>query len=84
MERELFTWDGWDGDPDCLIFHNPRLIVDIGDFPMGTVFDSAAIVQNSKDEDGKCVDYGILEFYNPNGDVVATFKLHMKVGERIN
>lgn len=85
MERELFTWDGWDGEPECMIFYNPRLKIDIDPFPMGTIFNSAAIVQNKVDkETGQTLDYGILEFHDADGNAVASFKLHIKVAERIS
>lgn len=72
MESELFTYDGWDGDPECMIYYQPLLTVDIGAYPMGTRFDSACI----------CHDKGILEFYGDSGEIPAVrFRLHYRVGE---
>lgn len=75
MERELFSWTGWDGEPECMFFYEPILKVQIGDFPVGTKFNSACILQNDTSN--------ILEFYNEGKDV-ATFEIHMTVGKRIN
>lgn len=76
MERELFDYDGWDGDPECMIFYSPTLKVQIGTYAPGTKFQSAAITQLEKE------DYGKLEFYEEE-KVVATFKLHYRVGEEL-
>jgi len=44
MERELFTWSGWDQhDTACLSFTGVELVRQIGQFPPGTKFDGAYI-----------------------------------------
>lgn len=78
MERELFSWTGWDGDMECMTFYNPTLKQQIGNFPAGTKFKLANLMW----------DKGILQFCNygePKGDmipneVVGEFKVHLKVG----
>lgn len=76
MERDLFSWSGWDGDPECMIFYNPVLKVPIGDFDPGYTFSSAAIVQNHP-KDGK----NYLEFYDDSnsGKPVAKFWIGIKI-----
>lgn len=74
IEQELFSWGGWDGEPECMVFYQPRLVVDIAEFPMGTVFESATIVQT---EEGAIVEFS-------NGDTpIAKFRLHYRIGERL-
>lgn len=42
MERELFTWSGWDQqDVGMLSFSGVKLVKQIGQFPPGTEFDGA-------------------------------------------
>ena len=85
METELFSWDGWDGDHECMVFYNVTLKVPVGDIPAGTKFDSAVINHTNE---GK----GVLQLNNYGeekdgvGEVnlVAEFRLHIKVGERIS
>jgi hypothetical protein len=45
IETELFDWDGWDGEPECMTFYNPVLKVDIGKWSAGSQFDYAIIQQ---------------------------------------
>ncbi len=54
MENQLFSWNGWDGDMECMIFYNPILKVQIGKHTAGTKFDSAVVM----------FDKGILQFTN--------------------
>jgi hypothetical protein len=73
VERELFSWDEWDGvDECCYMFYNPVLKVKMGLFPVGTEFNTAVL------------DYqnGTLEFSSFNTDTrkteaIAKFKLHL-------
>lgn len=73
MERQLFTWTGWDGDMSSMIFYNPVLIKEVGKFPVGTKFSSAALSYES----------GKLEFYDEACSVLATYQLHLSVGQEI-
>lgn len=43
IENSLFTWDGWDGDHECMVFYEVELTRDIGEFKKGTKFNSAII-----------------------------------------
>lgn len=72
MERDLFSWSGWDGDSECMIFYNPVLKVPIGDFEVGHTFASASIVQ--MDELGN-----YLEFYDKEGHAVAKFAITIEI-----
>lgn len=88
MERELFDWSGWDGEPDCMTFYEVVLKVSVGEFPAGTKFDGAIIMHHEGS--------GALQFYNLGPEkteghtnrreiiVVAEFKLHYRVGNRID
>lgn len=44
LETQLFSWDGWDGDQECMTFYDPILKVQIGKHPPGTKFDCATIL----------------------------------------
>ena len=81
MEHELFTWTGWDGDEECMIFYSPVLVIPIDEFPVGTKFDGASITQYK-------YSYGVLQFFNKDKNgilkLVAQFSLHYKIGGRIN
>lgn len=90
MERELFSWTGWDGDSECMVFYDPVLKVQIGEYPPGTKFDSASVLVN---QDGS--ESGVLQFHNKGKpfkegkatgweiDLVAEFRLHYRIGEKI-
>lgn len=87
MEQELFCWKGWDGDQECMSFYNVELKQAIGEFSAGTQFSGAQISFVPEE-----LNYGILQFYNEGKeleggvteiDVVAEFKLHYRVGDRI-
>lgn len=54
LECQLFSWDGWDGDHECMTFYDPILKVQIGKFPAGTKFDFATIL----------FDKGVLQLGN--------------------
>jgi len=82
LETQLFSWDGWDGDHECMIFYNPILKVQIGKHPPGTKFDHATIL----------FDKSILQLSN-NGPMVnnlarviynAEYKLKLTIGETIS
>ncbi len=75
LETQLFSWDGWDGDHECMIFYKPILKVQIGKYPPGTKFDSATIL----------FDKSILQFYDATGEKpLAEYKLNLTVGETIS
>lgn len=44
LENQLFTWEGWDGDQEMMIFYGATLVVPIGVHPVGTRFDHATIL----------------------------------------
>jgi hypothetical protein len=71
MERELFDWDGWDGDHDAMIFYNVILKQDIGEYKAGQTFNSA------------CINFekGQLSFYDSDvgGTELARFQLKLQV-----
>lgn len=74
MEKELFEWDNWDSDIFAFIFYNCRLKVAIGEYPVGTFFDSARL----DFENGK------LGFYDVNAvEPMAEFSLKLVVGEKV-
>lgn len=76
MERELFSWTGWDGDPECMIFYNPVLLQDIGGFKKGTKFSTACIQQPESLP-------GILQLHNDEGNLLTEFELHLQVGKQL-
>ena len=99
MERELFSWKGWDGEPECMTFYDVVLKKQIGEFPPGTKFDGATILVKDGDGDDSSSSLGILQFYDLGEErrfspddprswretiVKAEFKLHYTVGERIS
>jgi len=43
MERELFDWDSCDGDTECMTFYDVVLKVPVGEYGVGTRFDSAIV-----------------------------------------
>ena len=74
LETQLFSWDEWDWDHECMVFYKPILKVQIGKYPPGTKFDSAALF-----------DKGILQFYDATGKKpLAEYKLKLTVGETIS
>ena len=79
MEKELFNWTAWDGEPDCMTFYNVTLKVSIGKYPAYCTFDSAVIQQN----DGK----GYLQLYDYLEDgklkLMGQYELHYRVGDEI-
>lgn len=85
MEDELFTWEGWDGDPDCMSFYGAVLKKPIGEYPVGTKFDQVNILH--KEEGG-----GVLQICEYTEGVhglgglklVAEYNLHYTVGEKVN
>lgn len=50
LESQLFTWEYWDEcGPGIFMFYNVSLIVDIGQFKLGTMLKTATInMKNSK------------------------------------
>ena len=82
MEQDLFDWDGWDGDPECMQFYHTKLKVAIGEFPIGTEFPTICILQNSNKGSG------VLQLYNEEdceiGQPTAEFKLTYLVGEKLD
>lgn len=86
MEKQLFDWDGWDGDQECMTFYNPVLKVRIGKHSVGIKFDSATILfAKSKLQ---LQNYGpeIVEGHNCRREVVYTaeYDLKLSVGSVIN
>lgn len=86
IEQELFSWEGWDGDQECMIFYDVVLKVDIGNHKAGAAFDSATILSNNNPE-----DYAVLQLSNkgkregnfaPN-ILRGQYKLHYRVGDEI-
>lgn len=73
MEKQLFDWNKWNGDHDCMIFYNPVLKIQIGKYPSGTKFDSAIIMIEP--------EKGILQFYNKSGPEVKGFSPTESVAE---
>jgi hypothetical protein len=74
MEKDLFSYSGWDGDQECMIFYDPVLKVPIGEFEPGQSFGSAAIIQSHP------VDReSYLEFYNDGEFPVAKFLIGIKI-----
>lgn len=87
MEKELFNWDEWDGEPECMTFYNIELKKPIGKFPEGTKFNSATILQGGSIVGGVLQLTNLSNTKNPDGGiplvVMGQFKLHYKVGEEI-
>jgi hypothetical protein len=87
LECQLFSWTGWDGDPECLTFYEPILKVQIGKYPPGTKFDLATIL----------FDKSLLQFDNTgewevdekgrkthaDNIPMGVYKLNLSVGEEI-
>lgn len=71
METELFAWDHMYECDGFTVYYNPRLLVDIDCFPMGKIFHEAHIS-----------DSGRLSFWDSRQQV-AEFKIHIRVGKRI-
>jgi hypothetical protein len=66
MERELFDWEQWDGDLECMTFYKVILKQPMGIFKPGMSFDSASLSW----------DTGILHlFYNKT--LAGEFKLQL-------
>ncbi len=85
LEQELFTWSGWDGDPECMIFYDATLIVPIGKFPVGTKFDWA-IISVGKDDDTvlQLNDKGEEDEQGCAPNIVrGEYKLHYRIGETV-
>lgn len=86
MEQELFDWDGWDGDPECMIFYNAVLKVSVGKYATGTKFDSALIMQSAGNSE--LLNGGILQLCDyedtQNGRrviVKGEYSLHYRIGD---
>ena len=75
LETQLFNWDGWDGDHECMTYYNPILKVQIGKHPPGTKFDSATIL----------FDKGVLQLanhgpmVNGHGEVIPAGEYNLKL-----
>lgn len=82
LETQIFDWDGWDGDHDCMIFYKVKLKVPVGKFPVGTKFDTATIL----------FDKSILQLCNhePVNEkfgktrIEGEYRLKLSVGEPIS
>lgn len=79
MEDELFSYEGWDGELECLILYKPVLKIKIGDFEPGTKFSLATIMIR----DG----YKFMQLDNTDDEGKSVFskafKLHYVVGEEV-
>lgn len=73
MEKELFDWDGWDGDPECMTFYKVVLKKPIGEHPIGAEFSCATIL----------MEQGIVQLYDEAGSLVDEYRLYFTVGERV-
>lgn len=74
METQIFDWEEWDGDSECMIFYNCTMKVDIGGYAsIGDKFDCIQI-DNVK---------GVMSIQN-GGESEFSFKLVLSVGERID
>lgn len=75
MEKELFSWGGWDGDVEMMTFYNAVLKIKIGEYQPGETFFAAHISYLN----------GELSFYRNSSDEnpEAIFKLSFLVGERV-
>lgn len=75
LETQLFSWDGWDGDHECMIYYNPILKVQIGKHSPGTKFDNATIL----------FDKSVLQLtnhgpmVNGHGKVIYTAEYNLKL-----
>jgi hypothetical protein len=88
IERELFDWDGWDGEPECMTFYNPVLKVDIGKWSAGSQFDYAIIQQT---DNGAILQFSNMDIYSPEATefyypnkVMGEYRLHYRVGETLS
>jgi hypothetical protein len=77
-ERGLFSYEGWDGDAECMTFYNPVLKVQIGKYPIGTSFDSATIIQPTNIEDAT---YAILQLENRGEEFEDGYSENVVMGE---
>jgi hypothetical protein len=75
LENQLFEWEDWDGDQECMTFSPAILKVPIGKFPVGTRFDSATILYTKsiiqfsnfeKEEKDGCCPVSYYAEYNLN------------------
>lgn len=85
IETELFSWDGWDGDAECMVFYKPVLKVDIGRLKAGSSFAAATILNNKT---GAVLQFDNFGKEDENGFAenipVAAFKLSYLVGEEVS
>jgi len=81
VEKQLFDFDGWDGDHECMIYYDPTLKVQIGEHPIGSKFSQAIIM----------FDKGVLQL-TKSGEMIngyapiiwsEDYRLHLTVGELI-
>lgn len=87
LEQELFSWSGWDGDPECMIFYDAVLVVPIGEYQVGTKFDCAIISVNDNGTVLQLSNKGQL--VNPEDTVcdnvvMGEYKLHYRIGQTIS
>jgi hypothetical protein len=78
IESQLFdVQGGWDGDHESMIFYDAISKVTIGDFPVGTKFDTV-IFDNSS---------SVLQLFVGDGEsqtLRAEFELKLSVGNKIS
>lgn len=82
LETQLFSWDGWDGDQECMMFYDPILKVQIGKHPVGTKFDCATILWT----DGKLQFTNHGPMVNNHAPIIYTaeYNLKLSVGETLS
>lgn len=72
-ENQLFDWSGWDQQATAsFTFYNPILKVKIGEFEVGTKFESA------------CVDYEYSQLSLYTEDKEYVFELKLSVGQKVS
>ncbi len=81
LEHQLFEWKDWDGDHECMIYYNPVLKVQIGKFPAGTKFDTAAIMFDQAVL--QLCDTGEWEGKFAETIVRGEYKLNLSVGDTL-
>lgn len=87
IEQELFSWQGWDGNAECMTFYKPTLKVQIGKYPKGTVFDVAFIMQTNR---GCVLQLANNDTTHPTTDhylptwLMGEYRLHYRIGETLN
>jgi hypothetical protein len=70
MEKELFDWQSWDGEPECMQFNYCTLKQQIGNYVIGSMIAHITVSYET----------GKMEFFDGNVEKpFATFKLGLVV-----